>query len=97
MLDAEEFKKLLPPDHNLDDEQIEKLRHQMHQLAEVIIDAALWDARKKREAAEAAAGDGSEPERPPSARRYRRSRTSNPLPARSRQLFPEVDKEDLGL
>jgi hypothetical protein len=41
----------------------------MHQLAEVIIDAALWDARKKREAAEAAAGDGSEPERPPSADR----------------------------
>ncbi len=52
----------LPPDHDLDDEQIEKLRRQMHQLAEVIIDAALWDARKKREAAEAAAGDGSERE-----------------------------------
>lgn len=64
MLDAERFKELLPPDHDLDDEQIEKLRRQMHQLAEVIIDAALWNARKKREAAEAAAGDGSEPERP---------------------------------
>ena len=69
MLDAERFKELLPPDHNLDDEQVEKLRHQTHQLAEVIIDAALWDARKKREAAEAVAGDESEPERPPSADR----------------------------
>ena len=69
MLDAEEFKELLPPDHDLDDEHIEKLRRQMHQLAEIIIDAALWDARKKREAAEAAARDGSDPEPPPSADR----------------------------
>jgi len=69
MLEAEEFKKLLPADYDLDEEQIEKLRRQMHQLAEVIIDAALWDARKKREAAEAAARDGSEPEVPQSADR----------------------------
>ena len=61
MLEPVEFKELLGPECDLDEEQIEKLRHQMHDLAEIIVDAALWDARKKREAAEVAAKESQEP------------------------------------
>jgi hypothetical protein len=40
-----------------------------HQLAEIIIDAALWDARKKREPAKATARSQTELERSTNAAR----------------------------
>lgn len=40
MIPLDRFRELLGPECDLDDDQVRKLRQQMHVLAEVIVDAA---------------------------------------------------------
>ncbi len=46
MIEIEEFKKLLPVDEKLTEEQILKLRSQMDQMADIFFDMWLEDKRK---------------------------------------------------
>ena len=48
MLDVEEFKKHLPKDSKLSEEQIIKLRDDMDQLAGIIFDKWLYERNKKK-------------------------------------------------
>lgn len=47
MVDLEKYKKLLPKDHNLSEEQILKLRDQMEQLADIFFEMWLENKTKK--------------------------------------------------
>lgn len=49
MLELEEFKKHLPKDHNLSEEQILKLRETMDKLADVIFNMWLKKIKNKAE------------------------------------------------
>ncbi|MDO8496234.1 MAG: hypothetical protein Q7S43_02155 [bacterium] len=49
MLSIEEFKKHLPKDENLTEEQIVKLRDDMDQMAGILFDQWLYERNKKKE------------------------------------------------
>lgn len=63
MIPLDRFRELLGPECDLDDEEVRKLRRQMHVLAEIIVDAAsatLGSEIREPEAPDRPAGDEDE-------------------------------------